>query len=320
VTPFFSVVIPTYNRGASIGRAIQSVLAQSCQDFEILVVDDGSSDGTGGLVAGIPDPRIRYIWQKNRGGGAARNAGIDAASGQFVALLDSDDEFLPGHLERMENLLKASDITVGYARIVVNRGNGRTLMKPPRAIFPGEHMATYLLCDRGFVPTITTVVERRMAQRVRYSEQLSFGQDTDFAIRLFLGGCRFSMIEAPGAIWHDLQDPKRSSANRKGTQLGPWIERLRPLIPSRAYHGCRGWAIAKGVAAQNKRKALTLYLAAVVRRCYSPRLAVTIFLQIFLSDEFYRLFADRVIGLLPLLKSSGFQPTPTAVGNSTEAA
>jgi len=298
VKPFFSVVIPVYNRAAVLGRTLESVVSQTCQDFEIIVVDDGSSDDPAAVVAQFADSRIHLLRQENKGGGAARNAGIDTAIGRFIAPLDSDDEFLPGHLERMKQLLESSSNIVGYARVVVNRGNGRTLLKPPRAIRAGEHMATYLLCDRGFVPTITVCVETAVARRVRYPEDLRFGEDTDFAIRLYLEGCRFTMLEEPGAIWHDLYDLKRASANRKGARLAHWIEKIKPRIPEAAYHGCRGWPVAKGVATQDKLGALRLYAAAVVRGCYAPRLAVVIFLQIFLSDVHYRRIADRVIGLL----------------------
>src|SRR5438270_11435157 len=101
----------------------------------------------------------------------------------------------------MRELLENASHAVGYARVVVDRGNGRTLLKPPRGIRLGEHMANYLLCDRGFVPTITVAVATAPARRVRYSETLRYGEDTDFAIRLFLEGCRFVMIQEPGAIW-----------------------------------------------------------------------------------------------------------------------
>ena len=100
--------------------------------------------------------------QENQGGGAARNAAIDAARGRFIAPLDSDDVFLPHHLETMKALLENTTDTAGYARIVVDRGEGRTFLKPPRAIRPGEDMGEYLLCARGFVPTITLVVEREI--------------------------------------------------------------------------------------------------------------------------------------------------------------
>lgn len=293
MSPLFSVVIPAYNRAATLGRAVASVLAQTCQDFEIVVIDDGSTDDP---ARALPtDPRIRFFAQGNRGGGAARNAGIDRARGRFVAFLDSDDFYLPEHLATMCALLEGTTDTVGYARIVVDRGQGRTFLKPPRAIRPGEHMASYLLCDRGFVPTITMVVARETARRVRFHEDLRTAEDTDFAIRLFLAGQRFAMAETPGAVWKDIPDPHRTSAGRKGGRMIPWLEDLRPRIPARAYHGCRGWAIAKHVATVDRFGALKLYLAAALRGCYRPGLAGIVFLQIFLSDRAYRQVADGAI-------------------------
>ena len=97
--PTVSVVIPVYNRAAVVRRAIDSVLAQSLTDFELIVVDDGSSDGSPGIVAGIDDPRVRLIrLPVNGGGNAARNRGIREATAPIVAFLDSDDYFLPHKL------------------------------------------------------------------------------------------------------------------------------------------------------------------------------------------------------------------------------
>ncbi len=202
-TPFFSVIVPVFNRASVLGASLRSVLAQTCQDFEIIVIDDGSSDNPRAVVESLNDPRIRFIRQENQGGGTARNTGINAASGRFIAPLDSDDAFLPHHLESMKALLDGTEDVVGYARILVDRGDGRTMLKPPRAIRAGEDMGEYTLCERGFVPTITIVVAREMAQRVRYHPKLRAAEDVDFAIRLALEGCRFQMLEEPGAIWHD---------------------------------------------------------------------------------------------------------------------
>jgi glycosyltransferase involved in cell wall biosynthesis len=293
MTPFFSIVIPVYNRADVLGDAIASVLAQTCADFEIVVVDDGSKDDPARAVPS--DPRIRFLRQQNRGGGAARNAGIDAARGRFVAFLDSDDVYLPGHLATMRKLLEGTTDTVGYARVLVDRGEGRAFLKPPRAIRAGEHMASYLLCDRGFVPTNTLVVARETAAKVRYHEDLRTAEDTDFAIRLHFAGQRFVMAEAPGAVWKDVPDPNRTSAGRKGGRMIPWLEELRPRIPAAAYHGCRGWAIAKHVATSDRWGALKLYLAAALRGAYRPGLAGIVFLQIFLSDRAYRKVADGAI-------------------------
>jgi glycosyltransferase involved in cell wall biosynthesis len=296
--PFFSVIIPVYNRAPALKRAIESVRAQSCQDFEIVVVDDGSKDDPGAVAAAFADPRIRFYTQANGGGGKARNTAIDHACGRFIAPLDSDDIFLPHHLASMMALLENSSGLVGYARVQVDRGHGRVFLKPPRAIRPGEDMATYLLCDRGFVPTITVVAPREAAARVRYAENLRPAEDTDFAIRLALDGHRFEMLEDAGAVWQDEYDPSRVSASAGGGKLDAWLTKMRPQIPSRAYHGARGWAYAKLVAPEHPLVALGLYLNALLRCCYRPSLAIIIFLQIFLGRRGYRRLADQAISWL----------------------
>jgi glycosyltransferase involved in cell wall biosynthesis len=90
--------MPTYNRADTILRAVESVRAQSWEDWELVVIDDGSTDGTRDLLAGL-DPRIRVLSQENRGVAAARNRGLRAASGDLIAFLDSDDAWTPYHLE-----------------------------------------------------------------------------------------------------------------------------------------------------------------------------------------------------------------------------
>jgi glycosyltransferase involved in cell wall biosynthesis len=94
-----SVVIPLYNKAESVLAAVGSVLRQSYADFELIVVDDGSTDSSASLVAGIGDRRIRLLGQANAGPGAARNRGLGEARGEYVTFLDADDEWEPGFLE-----------------------------------------------------------------------------------------------------------------------------------------------------------------------------------------------------------------------------
>jgi glycosyltransferase involved in cell wall biosynthesis len=296
--PFFSVIIPVYNRAHVLGRALESVRAQSFQDFEVLVVDDGSKDDPRAIVQAFGDARVRFIRQDNAGGGAARNAGIDQARGRFVALLDSDDMFLPHHLASMHALLEGTQDLVGYARARVDRGLGRVFLKPPRAIRPGEDMATYLLCDRGFTPTSTLALPREAAAKIRFEEHLRVAEDTDFAIRLALVGYRFAMLEKPGAVWMDEFDPFRLSSSRGDGEFNAWLTRLRPQIPICAWHGARGWAYAKLLVDQHPLRALGLYLKAVMRGCYRPSLAVVVGLQVFLGPKRYRRLADNAISRL----------------------
>jgi len=112
--PTVSVVIPTYNRAEIIGRAIRSVQAQTFEDWELIVVDDASEDNTRGVVLSYNDKRIQYVkHEKNRGACAARNTGIRCSTGNFIALLDSDDEWKPNKLETQINTFERANSCVG---------------------------------------------------------------------------------------------------------------------------------------------------------------------------------------------------------------
>ena len=99
-----SVVIPFYNSERYVARAISSVLSQGRKADEVIVVDDGSTDGTASEVAKFGDT-VKYIYQENRGASAARNTGILAAESEWIAFLDADDEWLPDYLEKQSNIL-----------------------------------------------------------------------------------------------------------------------------------------------------------------------------------------------------------------------
>src|SRR5690606_35746528 len=104
--PFFSIVIPLYNKEKHILDTINTVLTQTFQDFEIVVVNDGSKDNSAKLVREISDSRVRLINQDNAGVSAARNTGIKEAAGEYIALLDADDIWLENHLENIHFLIK----------------------------------------------------------------------------------------------------------------------------------------------------------------------------------------------------------------------
>jgi glycosyltransferase involved in cell wall biosynthesis len=103
--PLFSVIVPTYNRLSLVVAAVESVLRQECTDYELIVVDDGSTDGTAEALAAFGD-RIRVVRQANQGQSAARNAGINAATGEYVAFLDSDDMWFPWTLANVERAMR----------------------------------------------------------------------------------------------------------------------------------------------------------------------------------------------------------------------
>jgi len=109
--PFFSVIIPTYNRAHILINTLQSLKGQTLSDWECVVVDDGSTDNTKEMVELIckKDSRVRYIYQNNAERSVARNNGIIHSSGTYICFLDSDDEFLPNHLEVLHDVIKKKD-------------------------------------------------------------------------------------------------------------------------------------------------------------------------------------------------------------------
>jgi glycosyltransferase involved in cell wall biosynthesis len=104
--PLVSVIVPLYNKAPYVLRTLESIAAQGMADFEVIVVDDGSTDGGADLVANFPDPRFRLVRQANAGPGAARNRGLREAAAPYVAFVDADDIWLPGFLEQNVALLE----------------------------------------------------------------------------------------------------------------------------------------------------------------------------------------------------------------------
>jgi glycosyltransferase involved in cell wall biosynthesis len=146
--PKVSIVLPTFNRADTIVRAIRSVQAQTWQDWELIVVDDGSTDDTAAIIAGL-DPRMILIRQPNRGFTEARNTAIRAASGEYCAFIDSDDEFLPHHLELcvafLETFTAESFVSTelledfGHGRVVNHYRTETAEWYPRKAALIGSH-------------------------------------------------------------------------------------------------------------------------------------------------------------------------------------
>lgn len=291
---FFSVIIPVYNRARELEVALSSVLEQNFKNMEIIVVDDGSdSDDPACVVESFNDSRIKLLRKLNGGGGAARNQGIMEAVGKYICFLDSDDKFVDGHLLRLKSLFLSYPEVVAYSQVVVNRGDGIEFLKPPRAIGENEEMSEYLLCDRGFVQTSTLAVPAWLAKKVKYDESLPYGQDTDFAIRLFSEGIKFVMLKTPGAVWNDTSAAGRVSNFSRSEARMEWLGRVRGNITKKACYGDMGWPVAKFLYREGKcLRALMYYLRAVAYRCYGPKLAAVVLLQIVLSDRSYRKLAD----------------------------
>ncbi|MGH9255980.1 MAG: glycosyltransferase family 2 protein [Vicinamibacterales bacterium] len=185
MTPKVSVVIPVLNRPVAVRRAIESVLTQTLQDFEIIVVDDGSTDETAAAVQAFADPRIRLTrHERPRGGSAARNTGIRASSAPYVAFLDSDDEWLPTKLERQLEVFERSDedLALVYtgAEWVYPLGTVRTVI--PRRY---ADLARRLLTSNIVGETSVGMVRRTALNEIGgFDESLPSCQDMDLWLRI----------------------------------------------------------------------------------------------------------------------------------------
>lgn len=112
-----SVVIPLYNKEASIAQSLKSVLSQEYDDYEVVIVDDGSTDGSVGVVEAMNDPHIRLIKQENGGPSKARNTGVKNAKGEWIYFIDADDELLPGALEFFaQNIEKHKNVDIFWVK------------------------------------------------------------------------------------------------------------------------------------------------------------------------------------------------------------
>lgn len=124
--PLISIILPTHNRAELLPLALNSLLGQSYANWEVVVVDDGSTDDTLAVIKSIPDPRIKYHYQENRQLNGARNTGISLAKGAFLGFLDDDDQFLPDHLELLVTaIMKDQFRSAIYRSGEILEGNGK---------------------------------------------------------------------------------------------------------------------------------------------------------------------------------------------------
>ncbi len=155
VLPYFSVIIPTFNRGIFLPSTIKSVISQSYNNYELIIVDDGSTDNTSEIIKRFDNPKVRYFRKKNEERGAARNFGIKESKGKYITFLDSDDKLLPNYLNKAKNLIDENPdpAFVHFAYRIVDE-NGKQIKQ---IIHPGSNpelnllKGNYLSCMGVFV-------------------------------------------------------------------------------------------------------------------------------------------------------------------------
>jgi len=177
-----SVIIPTYNRETFIQKALESVFAQTYQDFEIIVMDDGSTDATRDIVSGL-DKRVRYFYQENKGIAGARNAGIMKSGGEFVAFLDSDDYWMPDKLERQIRLFNEHPeygMVASCCASVRLDGSFRKKNRPGRSGWILRDLFT-----KNFIRTSSAVIRRESLDKTGlFDENLTECEEYDLWLRI----------------------------------------------------------------------------------------------------------------------------------------
>ncbi|HNW96935.1 MAG TPA: glycosyltransferase family 2 protein [Bacteroidales bacterium] len=181
---FFSIILPTYNRSNFLGKAIESVLSQTFSNWELLIVDDGSTDNTKEVVDYFKDSRIQYFFQQNAERSAARNKGISNAKGNYISFLDSDDYMLPDFLEKLakEIALKNNPIAIFFSRVMVeNQG----LFKIQFDIFPEtDSIIKYILSEFKVIQVSQAIIHRKIFENNLFDERFYLWEDTHLYLRL----------------------------------------------------------------------------------------------------------------------------------------
>src|SRR6185369_16149675 len=187
--PQFSVVVPLYNKRAYIRRAVDSVLAQTLTDFELIVVDDGSTDGSSEALAEIDDIRLRIIRQQNQGEGAARNTGLRVGRGNWIPLLDADDEWMGCHLRELAEVAATfPDAGLISTKCMVAAGDKMPLLPTPK-IRPSIHMVDYFLeASRqiGFINSTSSAINREVFEKLGGFISAKAGADLEYWARAAL--------------------------------------------------------------------------------------------------------------------------------------
>ncbi len=184
-----SIIIPLYNQEKYIIRCISSILLQSYENFEIIIVNDGSSDNSVDLVKSISDRRVRLINKKNGGVSSARNKGLENANGKWIMFLDADDELADGALEKLHKATLKYDyvqVIVGNYQVKDSLGNKRIKSKLKKEKLYDNPLIP--LCFRSFYSRPgNTLISTKVVRLVGlYDETISYNEDLDFTIRLFL--------------------------------------------------------------------------------------------------------------------------------------
>lgn len=280
--PTWSVIIPTYNRAGLLVRSIGSVLDQTFADFEIIVVDDGSSDNTLEVVRSFADDRIVYLVQdRNLGAAAARNTGMKQACGRFIAFLDSDDQWERTKLEACHEFSTARELAeewLGFHQILVQR-NRTEYIAPAISLSDSPSFADFLVLD-GFVQTSSIFGPRVTISRVQFDQTYAPLEDWDWLIKQTTDGTLIRYLPERLGTHHADTRPGRISAIVDPSVSTAWLTVHESRLSNRARAGFELLRIAPSLKSSRPLRARMVGLRSAVvlwkdfRRTWRPLVAI----------------------------------------------
>ncbi len=271
--PLVSIVIPTYNRAHLLLRAVRSALAQTYQNIEVIIVDDGSTDNTQEIVKSFDDPRVQYMRQdKNRGVCAARNAGIRRSKGKYIAFLDSDDEYLPEKIRKSVEVFKSSSKDVGFVasnfwRVIDGKKDLGAYKRSP--LLPWGVYAREVFDKIGM-----------------FDESFQFCSDLDLSTRFVCSSFLSKIIDEPLVVYYFTQGSLCTDFKMERS-----IEIKKAILQNCAP------ALAKGVhsAARRQLARINYFLGKDLLHVRRPQEARGYFLKAFLLDPLQIEYAGKFL-------------------------
>ncbi|MCC9137341.1 glycosyltransferase family 2 protein [Pontibacter silvestris] len=212
--PLVSVIMPAYNAGKYIAESIKSVVLQTYVNWELIVIDDGSTDNTASLVKGFvrSDCRIKYLYQENGKQGKARNTGISAAKGKYIAFIDSDDLWLSEKLEIQIKCFSKSEADLIFSDTYIFRNEflieNTKVLQTKNGVYYGEEGAIAFI-KRNRIPTLTAICKKKVIDKVggfTEKKNIQNAEDYHLWLKILLHGYKIEGIDYVLAAYRDRSD------------------------------------------------------------------------------------------------------------------
>lgn len=267
--PLVSVVVPTYNREHLIVKTIKSVLNQSYTNFELIIVDDASTDNTEKSVLQFDDPRIKFITLKeNSKGTKPRNIGIRQSRGKYIALLDSDDEWISTKLEQQLNFIEQFNSTNIFCFTdIILRTDIKEIKSTNKELCANTDIMDYILVEDNSVQTSTYMFSSDLGKKTLFGPDIKKHQDWDFCLRLKKKGAKFVSFPEPLTIYHIDKREDRIAINSKYDLSLDWINQVRTHISEKAYYAFLAKYVSTPLILNKKKlQAMNIYFAAYLKK------------------------------------------------------